>query len=241
MKLWPQIAFFALLVTGWELMARWLDSLLVPGVGPIFRELQKIATDGFAFQEIGITFVRMSLGFLLALALAVALPVGIATAVSRTTERFFEPGIILGLTVPGFPNLFITYGPNTNLGHGGSVIFNTECQVNYITRLLVRMIEEGIESVECRKDVYDEYNRRVDAAHRRMIWSHKGMDTWYRNAQGRVVIHQRLRESAGINGEVDVLGKHDMLEVWNSERFLAMLDNDPYTDEDAKIIGDLGI
>lgn len=61
------------------------------------------------------------------------------------------------------------------------------------------------------------------------------------DAQGRVVIHQRLRESAGISGEVDVLGKQDLLEVWNSERFLAMLDNDPYTDEDARIIGDLGI
>jgi len=98
-SLWPQAAFFLLLVAGWEAMARWLHSPLVPGIGPIARELVKICGDGFAFSEIGITFARMSLGFLLAL--LVALPVGIASAVSRTAERFFEPGVILGLTVPG--------------------------------------------------------------------------------------------------------------------------------------------
>jgi NitT/TauT family transport system permease protein len=96
---WPQVAFFALLVVGWELMARWLHSPLVPGTEPILRELQKITLDGFAFHEIWTTFVRMSLGFLLAL--VVALPIGIGSAVSRNTARFFEPGIILGLTVPG--------------------------------------------------------------------------------------------------------------------------------------------
>lgn len=98
-SVWPQALFFVLLVACWEGMALWLHSPLVPGVGPIFRELVKITDNGFAFSEIWVTFVRMSLGFLLAL--LVALPIGIAAAVSRTAARFFEPGIILGLTVPG--------------------------------------------------------------------------------------------------------------------------------------------
>lgn len=95
----PQVAFFVLLVCSWELMARWLNSPLVPTVAPIGKELSHLLMSGFAFQEIGITFSRMSLGFVLAL--WIALPVGIASAVSKTAERFFEPGIILGLTVPG--------------------------------------------------------------------------------------------------------------------------------------------
>ncbi|WPG41133.1 ABC transporter permease subunit [Variovorax sp. EBFNA2] len=99
LNMWPQATFFVLLVVCWELMARWLNSPLVPGTVPIFRELQKITVDGFAFSEIWTTFVRMSLGFLLAL--VVALPIGIGSAVSHNTARFFEPGIILGLTVPG--------------------------------------------------------------------------------------------------------------------------------------------
>lgn len=61
------------------------------------------------------------------------------------------------------------------------------------------------------------------------------------DAQGRVVIHQRLRESAGMNGEVDVLGHYDYLEVWNHERFTARLQREPYTDEDARALADYGI
>ncbi len=98
-RAWPPLAFFALLTSAWEAMAIWLHSPLVPGCGAILRELVEIVRSGFAFSEIGVTFLRMSLGFLLALLLA--MPIGILTAVSRTAERFFEPGVILGLTVPG--------------------------------------------------------------------------------------------------------------------------------------------
>lgn len=99
----------------------------------------------------------------------------------------------LGMTVPGYPNFFIIYGPNTNLGHGGSVIFHTECQVGYITRLLTTMIERGIRSLEVRPEVCEDYNRRVDQAHSEMIWTHPGMSTWYRNAAGRVVTNTPWR------------------------------------------------
>ncbi len=54
------------------------------------------------------------------------------------------------------------------------------------------------------------------------------------DAQGRVVIHARLRESAGMAGEVDVLGQVDHLDVWNHERFVAKLQREPYTDDDAQ-------
>jgi MraZ protein len=61
------------------------------------------------------------------------------------------------------------------------------------------------------------------------------------DAQGRVVIHQRLRESAGMDGEVDVFGHYDRLEIWNHERFVAKLQGNPYTDEDAKALSEFGI
>jgi MraZ protein len=59
--------------------------------------------------------------------------------------------------------------------------------------------------------------------------------------QGRVIIHPRLRESAGMTGEVDVFGQYDYLDVWNHERFLAKLQHDPYTDEDARALAEFGI
>ena len=43
-----------------------------------------------------------------------------------------EPRAYLGITVPGFPNLFCLYGPGTNLAHAGSIIFHSECQVRYV-------------------------------------------------------------------------------------------------------------
>lgn len=98
-RIGPQVLFFVVLIGSWEAMARALHSPLVPDAAAVAGELAGILSSGFAFTEIGVTFLRMSLGFLLAL--AIALPVGIVTALSRFAERFFEPGIILGLTVPG--------------------------------------------------------------------------------------------------------------------------------------------
>jgi MraZ protein len=61
------------------------------------------------------------------------------------------------------------------------------------------------------------------------------------DAQGRVLIHPRLRDSAGMNGDVDVLGQYDRLDVWNHERFLAKLQREPYTDDDARALSEFGI
>jgi MraZ protein len=59
--------------------------------------------------------------------------------------------------------------------------------------------------------------------------------------QGRVLIQPRLRESAQMTGEVDVLGQQNLLEVWNHERFIAKLAGEPFTEADAKALADFGI
>lgn len=97
-----------------------------------------------------------------------------------------NPRAYKGVTMPGFPNLFCLYGPNTNLGHGGSVIFQAECQVKYVTTCLVDILEKNLTSIEVRSDVHDKYNQSVDDEHGRLIWTHPGMTSWHRNAQGRV-------------------------------------------------------
>jgi len=93
----------------------------------------------------------------------------------------------LGTTVPGFPNLFTLLGPNIGLGHGGSVITPVEAQITYVMNLLEKIFAEGAQTVEVRQDVHDSYNRRVDDAHKNMVWTHPGMENWYRNSKGRVV------------------------------------------------------
>jgi MraZ protein len=61
------------------------------------------------------------------------------------------------------------------------------------------------------------------------------------DAQGRVLIPPRLRDSAAMAGEVDVLGQMTYLEVWNHERFVEKLKREPFTDDDAKLLSDFGI
>jgi MraZ protein len=61
------------------------------------------------------------------------------------------------------------------------------------------------------------------------------------DGQGRVVLPARLRDTAGMSGEVDVLGQYDHLDVWNHERFVAKLHRDPYTDDDARALSEFGI
>jgi 4-hydroxyacetophenone monooxygenase len=99
----------------------------------------------------------------------------------------------LGTAVPHFPNLFMVYGPNTQAGHGGSLIGSAEAQLHYIMDLLERMLANGLGAVEVREDVYERYNRRVDAAHERMVWTHPAMETYYRNSHGRVVVTTPFR------------------------------------------------
>jgi DNA-binding transcriptional regulator/RsmH inhibitor MraZ len=61
------------------------------------------------------------------------------------------------------------------------------------------------------------------------------------DVQGRVVIHARLRESAGMSGDVDVFGQIDTLDIWNHERFVARMQRDVYTDDDARALAEFGI
>jgi 4-hydroxyacetophenone monooxygenase len=99
----------------------------------------------------------------------------------------------LGLAVPEFPNFFILYGPNTQPGHGGSLITAVEAQLHYILTAINAAAAAGSDLVEVRQDVFDAYNARVDALHEEMVWTHPGMDTYYRNGRGRVVVNTPFR------------------------------------------------
>ena len=61
------------------------------------------------------------------------------------------------------------------------------------------------------------------------------------DSQGRVLIPARLRETATMSGDVDVLGLYNYLDVWNHDRFLTKLQREAYTDEDARALSEFGI
>jgi 4-hydroxyacetophenone monooxygenase len=95
----------------------------------------------------------------------------------------------LGITVPGYPNMFMIYGPNTN-GSGGSYFSFVELQVGYIGGLIERLCDGTVTSVDPRVDRFEDYNRRVDELHSAMVWTHPGMSTYFRNSRGRVVVNR---------------------------------------------------
>lgn len=119
----------------------------------------------------------------------------------RTLLDFWgdEPQAYLGVSVPGFPNFFALYGPNTQ-PHGGSVIFTIEAQVRYAMRLIGEMVAKGAKQIEVRREVWREYNDDLEARHERMVWTHPGMHTYFRNERGRVV----------------VLSPYRMVDVWSA-------------------------
>jgi 4-hydroxyacetophenone monooxygenase len=101
----------------------------------------------------------------------------------------------LGMTIPDFPNFFCMYGPNLQPGHGGSLIFVVEMQMRYIMDVLKKMLTRGLGAFECRQDVHDAYNERIDELHANMVWTHPGMETYYRNARGRIVVNSPYRNA----------------------------------------------
>ncbi|WP_025900094.1 flavin-containing monooxygenase [Sneathiella glossodoripedis] len=98
-----------------------------------------------------------------------------------------DPRAYLGMVAPDFPNFFMFYGPNTNLAHGGSMIFHIECQARYITSCLIQMMEKGLTEIEVKQEAHDHYNEKVDQEHEQMVWTHSGVTNWYQNSSGRIV------------------------------------------------------
>src|SRR5690606_9946752 len=92
----------------------------------------------------------------------------------------------LGITVPGFPNLFCLYGPNTNIVINGSIIYFSECGVRYILGCIRLLLERGKRALEVEQGVDDAFNEAVDAQNRRMSWGWSDVNSWYKNEHGRV-------------------------------------------------------
>jgi len=120
----------------------------------------------------------------------------------RTTEFMFPMEIIgtagrslrdvwtagphahLGISVPGFPSLFLVYGPNTNTS-GGSIITYEEAQASYIRQALEQVRYRRAAAIEVRPDIESESDREVQERFAGTAWTQ--CDSWYRDDHGRIV------------------------------------------------------
>jgi 4-hydroxyacetophenone monooxygenase len=114
-----------------------------------------------------------------------------------------RPAAYLGITVPGFPNFFCMYGPGTNLAHGGSLIFHSECQMRYITQCLESLIAGGHSTMEPRPERYEDWHERSQREMRGLVWSQPSIE------------HSFFKNSAG---EIHVLSPWRIVDYWTWTR-----------------------
>jgi cation diffusion facilitator CzcD-associated flavoprotein CzcO len=90
----------------------------------------------------------------------------------------------LGISVPGYPNMFVLYGPNTNTS-GGSIIVYLEAQCAYVRQALAELRDRGARAIEVRAEVEAASDRALQARFAGTAWTE--CDSWYRDEHGRIV------------------------------------------------------
>ena len=92
------------------------------------------------------------------------------------------PRAYLRMSVPGFPNMFLLYGPNTN-GGTGSVIYTIEAGVQHVIAALEALDRADARRIEVTRQAADDFDRELRAALADTVW-HTGCTSWYVDADG---------------------------------------------------------
>ena len=96
------------------------------------------------------------------------------------------PRAYLGTSLPDFPNLFIVTGPNTGIGHT-SALFIIESQMNYILDCIRALKDQGLRSIEVRREAEQAYTQMIHREMQRTVWQSGGCHSWYQSQSGHVI------------------------------------------------------
>lgn len=113
----------------------------------------------------------------------------------------------LGITMPGFPNLFMTGGPNTSVVVNGSAIFSAECAVEYALSAIGQLLANNHAAMDAKDELFQEFNDRIDAGNLTKAWGVAKTTSWYKNSTGRaaqtwpfsLLEYWRITETANLN------------------------------------------
>jgi len=113
-------------------------------------------------------------------------PMEIVGLGGRSLQREWKDGAnaYLGISVSGFPNFFMMYGPNTNLGHN-SIVFMIECQTAYILDSIRKLLDRNLAYMDLRPEVQAAFNERIQRELSRTAWAATGK-SWYKDEAGRI-------------------------------------------------------
>lgn len=157
-----------------------------PNVSLVAKRIKKIDQSGIVYDggRIDLDVIIYATGFE---SNKFVFPVQIDGKGGHTLNEIWgkAPWAYNGISIPECPNMFLLYGPNTNLGHN-SIIFMIECQVNYIMQCINALLEKpGKFTLEVREDVAAKYRKKTDTSLDGTIWN--GCESWYKTADGKIV------------------------------------------------------
>lgn len=163
----------------------WIKTLVSPPVSLVTDGIREITPEGVVTEDGQLHRVDTLIygtGFAATEFLA---PMDLRGVGGKSLRAEWKEGAeaYLGITVAGFPNFFMMYGPNTNLG-AGSIIYMLERQNRYIVQCLEQMRSKGRQRIEVKPEAQREYNLVLAQRNRNTPYE-SGCHSWYINAQGR--------------------------------------------------------
>jgi cation diffusion facilitator CzcD-associated flavoprotein CzcO len=166
----------------------WLPTFARPNVELVTDAIDAVTPAGVRVaggREIALDAIVLATGFAASEFLA---PMTILGRGGRSLNEAWSRGAQawLGITVPGFPNFFMLYGPNTNLGHN-SIVFMLESQVAHVMRCLRKLRAASGATIEVETPPFDRYNARLRRRAQRTVFA--GCASWYMDASGRHTVN----------------------------------------------------
>jgi len=166
----------------------WYDTLLRDNVSLENRRIDRIEADAVVLEDgtrVEADVLALATGF------NVAKMLGSLTVVGRSGANLGEiwgeedPRSYLGITVPGFPNFFLTVGPNSAPNHAAGQNLLSEAQIHYIIECLDAVVASKAKSIEVKTDAFKKWNDQIDQRMRQMIWTSPKANSYYNNSKGR--------------------------------------------------------
>jgi cation diffusion facilitator CzcD-associated flavoprotein CzcO len=182
-KVWPDYTFGCKRVL---FSSFWLPALQRANVDVVTEPITKVTPTGVVTAdgvEHAVDTIIYGTGFKTT---DFMFPMRITGAGGRTLDDAWSEGAhaYLGISVPGFPSLFVMYGPNTNTS-GGSIIFYLETQAAYIRQALELVRERDAAALDIRPEVEERSDRALQARFAGTAWTQ--CDSWYRDESGRII------------------------------------------------------
>ena len=161
----------------------YLATMVKPNVNLVTQGIRRITADGIETtdgQHHAVDAIIYGTGFAATEFLA---PMTITGREGRELNDVWRQGAqaYLGMTVPGFPNFFMLYGPNTNLGHN-SIIYMLESQIAHVLRCMKAAHQAGASAMEVDEARYARFNGTVQKRLTATVW--QGCKSWYVDANG---------------------------------------------------------